>query len=140
MRGLARGTFLRLCLEKRGVGRHRDQVDAEARNLARRNAATSDRINSTGSRTMPRKPNPPASVTAATNSDRATPPIPASTIGTVQPSRSQTGLWSVGAMIVFRMANKARPPAATSREIAGAGCRSRTRDLLITNQLLYQLS
>jgi hypothetical protein len=24
--------------------------------------------------------------------------------------------------------------------LAGAGCRNRTRDLLITNQLLYQLS
>ena len=27
-----------------------------------------------------------------------------------------------------------------NRRISGAGCRNRTRDLLITNQLLYQLS
>lgn len=46
-----------------------------------RKAATSDRINVTGARTMPRKPKPPAFVTAATSSDRATPPIPAKTIG-----------------------------------------------------------
>jgi hypothetical protein len=48
---------------------------------AARTAATSARMRATGSRTMPRKPNPPARLTAVTNSARATPPMPASTSG-----------------------------------------------------------
>ncbi len=55
------------------------------------NRRTSSRISSVGSRTIPRKPKPPASVTALTRSARATPPIPASTTGHVHPRRSQTG-------------------------------------------------
>ena len=43
-----------------------------------------------GSRTMPRNPNPPALLIAATSSDRATPPMLARTTGYLQSSRSQT--------------------------------------------------
>jgi hypothetical protein len=57
--------------------------------VRRRTASTSRRIRLGGSRTMPRNPKPPASVTAATSSDRATPPMPASTTGCSQPSKSQ---------------------------------------------------
>jgi hypothetical protein len=46
-----------------------------------RKASASDLINITGSRIKPRKPKPPAFVTAATISDLATPPIPTNTIG-----------------------------------------------------------
>jgi hypothetical protein len=35
---------------------------------------------------------------------------------------------------------EAAPAKYQPRILSGAGCRSRTRDLLITNQLLYQLS
>ena len=58
--------------------------------VARRTASTSLRIRLGGSRTMPRNPNPPALVIAATSSERATPPMPARTTGYLQSSRSQT--------------------------------------------------
>jgi hypothetical protein len=57
--------------------------------VRRRLASTSCRIKLGDSRTMPRNPKPPASVTAVTSSDRATPPIPANTTGYWHLSKSQ---------------------------------------------------
>ena len=70
-----------LRFEQLAIRRRRDQVDAEALKSSPSQRLHFGRIRATGSRTMPRKPKAPAALTAATSSDRATPPIPAATIG-----------------------------------------------------------
>src|SRR5262245_8270222 len=77
------------------------RLTPKLRSVCSRTRAISASISEGDSRTMPRKPKPPALVTAATSSDRATPPIPASTTGYLQPSRSQTGVCSALVMTLW---------------------------------------
>ena len=68
------------------------RLTAKRRVERARTASISCAIRCGDSRTMPRMPKPPAAETAATSSDRATPPMPADRFGTSQPSRSQIGV------------------------------------------------